>query len=57
MELIDIKKRNQYRCHLCGSSPVKYFMEVYDPIVDTYKKTKVAYCNKCALFFKEKESK
>lgn len=55
MELIDIKKRNQYRCHLCGSSPVKYFMEVYDPIVNAYKKTKVAYCNKCALFFKGKE--
>lgn len=41
-------KRNNYRCFFCGETrSVKYVTEIFDPVIDDKKPTRVCACNKC----------
>ena len=47
--LIPTEKRQNYRCHFCGTNKsVKYVTEIIDPVIDS-KPTRVCCCNKCIL--------
>ena len=50
MRLIPIEKRNSYKCLMCGSQPVKYFIKCTFPIDDEHER-EYAFCNLCALKF------
>ena len=47
-KLIPSKDRNKYRCCVCGTTPVKYFIPTYDPL-EGEGFHDLAWCNRCAL--------
>lgn len=51
LNMIPLDKRQNYRCHFCGTNlSVKYIIEVFDPVIDT-KPVKVCVCDKCVAFY------
>ena len=50
LELMRPEDRKTHRCILCGTSPVKYWIECTIPFV-AEKPMKFSFCSKCALGF------
>ena len=49
LSIIPQEKRQNYRCHFCGTIiSVKYVTEIFDPVIDN-KPTRVCCCNRCIL--------
>jgi hypothetical protein len=49
VKIIPVEKRQNYRCHFCGTTrSVKYVTEIFDPVISD-KPTGVCCCNKCLV--------
>lgn len=48
MKIIPMEDRKKFRCYFCDETrSVKYFIKIFDPVVDS-RPCEVACCNKCA---------
>lgn len=56
ISMIPSDKRKNYRCHFCGTDKsIKYVTEIFDPVIDASKPTRVCCCNLCFALFNRKE--
>ena len=50
IQLIPGWQNEKLKCYFCGSTKsVKYTIEIFDPVIDDTKFSKVCVCNRCAL--------